>query len=230
VDRDGGMRADRDGQAQAGRPGEAGAGQDGGMLPAPDAAQAGPDAAHPDAAHPDAAQASPDAAHPAVAQAGPGAMGRPGQDGGTQILEVLSRLGAGTLASRMGITVTAASAEQVTGTMPVDGNVQPYGLLHGGASCVLAESLGSVGAALQAGPGRFAVGIEISATHHRAVAHGVVAGVATRVHGGRTTATYEIVISDDRGRRVCSARLTCLLRDQVPPGGHDPGDVAPAGE
>ena len=70
----------------------------------------------------------------------------------------------------MGITVTAASAERVTGTMPVDGNIQPYGLLHGGASCVLAESLGSVGAALQAGPGRFAVGIEISATHHRAVA------------------------------------------------------------
>ena len=153
-----------------------------------------------------------------------------GQDGGTQILEVFSRLSEGTLASRMGITVTAASAEQVTGTMPVDGNVQPYGLLHGGASCVLAESLGSLGAALQAGPGRFAAGIEISATHHRAVAHGVVTGVATRVHGGRTTATYEIAISDDRGRRVCSARLTCLLRDQVPPGGHDPGDVAPARE
>jgi len=76
----------------------------------------------------------------------------------------------------MGITVTAASAEQVTGTMPVDGNIQPYGLLHGGASCVLAESLGSLGAALQAGPGRFAVGIEISATHHRAVAEGVVTG------------------------------------------------------
>jgi uncharacterized protein (TIGR00369 family) len=129
----------------------------------------------------------------------------------------------------MGITVTAASAEQVTGTMPVDGNIQPYGLLHGGASCVLAESLGSLGAALQAGPGRFAVGIEISATHHRAVAEGVVTGVATRVHGGRTTATYEIAISDDRGRRVCSARLTCLLRDQIPPGGHDPGHVTAGG-
>ena len=116
----------------------------------------------------------------------------------------------------MGITVTAASAERVTGAMPVDGNIQPYGLLHGGASCVLAETLGSLGAALQAGPGRFAVGIEISATHHRAVTDGMVTGVATRVHGGRTAATYEIAISDDRGRRVCSARLTCLLRDQVP--------------
>ena len=153
-----------------------------------------------------------------------------GRDGAARILEGFARLSEGTLASRIGITVTAASAEQVTGTMPVDGNIQPYGLLHGGASCVLAESLGSLGAALQAGPGRFAVGIEISATHHRAVAHGVVTGVATRVHGGRTTATYEIAISDDQGRRVCSARLTCLLRDQVPPGGHDPGDVTATGE
>ena len=153
-----------------------------------------------------------------------------GQDGPAQILETFARLSEGTLSGRMGIIVTAASAEQVIGTMPVDGNIQPYGLLHGGASCVLAESLGSLGAALQAGPGRFAIGIEISATHHRAVAHGVVTGVATRVHGGRTTATYEIAIRDDRGRRVCSARLTCLLRDQVPPGGHDPGDVTAAGE
>src|ERR1700683_4181858 len=101
-----------------------------------------------------------------------------------------------TLASRMGIEITEASAERVAGTMPVDGNVQPYGLLHGGASCVLAETLGSLGAALHAGSGRFAVGIEISATHHRAVSGGVVTGVATRVHGGRTTATYEIAISD----------------------------------
>ena len=152
------------------------------------------------------------------------------QDTGTQIIEVFARLSEGTLASRMGITVTAASAERVTGTMPVEGNIQPYGLLHGGASCVLAESLGSLGAALHAGAGRFAVGIEISATHHRAATAGLVTGVATRVHGGRTTATYEIAISDDRGRRICSARLTCLLRDQVPPGGHDPGDLTAAGE
>jgi 1,4-dihydroxy-2-naphthoyl-CoA hydrolase len=160
-----------------------------------------------------------------------GSVARTGGAGadGAEILKGFARLSEGTLPSRMGITVTAASPEQVTGTMPVDGNIQPYGLLHGGASCVLAESLGSLGAALQAGPGRFALGIEISATHHRAVAEGIVTGVATRVHGGRTTATYEIAISDDRGRRVCSARLTCLLRDQIPPGGHDPGHVTAAG-
>ncbi|MFI6510675.1 MULTISPECIES: hotdog fold thioesterase [Streptosporangium] len=118
-----------------------------------------------------------------------------------------------TLVDRMGIEITEASPERVVGTMPVEGNIQPYGLLHGGASCVLAETLGSTGAALHAGPGRIAVGVEISATHHRSATSGLVTGVATRVHGGRTLATYEIEITDDRGRRVCSSRLTCMLRD-----------------
>ena len=144
------------------------------------------------------ARAAQDLAGQGGAQAGQDSADPAGLDSAADILGGFARLSEGTLPGRMGITVTAASADQVTGTMPVDGNIQPYGLLHGGASCVLAESLGSLGAALQAGPGRFAVGIEISATHHRAVAEGVVTGVATRVHGGRTTATYEIAISDDR--------------------------------
>ena len=126
-----------------------------------------------------------------------------------------------TLAHRMGIKITAASAEQVTGTMPVAGNTQPYGLLHGGASCVLAETLGSTAAALHAGRDKFVVGIEINATHHRAASSGIVTGVATRAHAGRTLATYEIVISDERDRRICTARLSCLLRDAVP--GSDTG-------
>jgi uncharacterized protein (TIGR00369 family) len=124
-----------------------------------------------------------------------------------------------TLARRMGITITEASAQRVVGIMPVEGNTQPYGLLHGGASCVLAETLGSTGAALHAGRDRFTVGIEINATHHRAAAAGQVTGVATQVHAGRTLATYDIVITDDHGRRVCTARLSCLLRDAVPGGG-----------
>jgi 1,4-dihydroxy-2-naphthoyl-CoA hydrolase len=163
-------------------------------------------------------------------RSGQGGAAQAGPDGGGQVIEGFARLSEGTLPGRMGITVSAARAEQVVGSMPVDGNIQPYGLLHGGASCVLAETLGSLGAALHAGPGRFAVGIEISATHHRAVTSGVVTGVATRVHGGLTTASYEIAISDGQGRRVCSARLTCLLRDQVPAGGHDPGDITARGE
>ncbi|GII90410.1 hotdog fold thioesterase [Sinosporangium siamense] len=120
---------------------------------------------------------------------------------------------AGNLAARLGIEITELTAERVVGRMPVEGNTQPYGLLHGGASAALAETLGSVGAALHAGPGRIAVGIELNATHHRSVSTGHVTGVATRLHGGRTVATYDIEITDDRGRRVCTSRLTCVLKD-----------------
>jgi 1,4-dihydroxy-2-naphthoyl-CoA hydrolase len=119
----------------------------------------------------------------------------------------------GSLLERMGIELVEASAERVVGRMPVAGNTQPYGLLHGGASCVLAESLGSVGSAIHAGEGRIAVGVDINATHHRAMTSGYVVGVATPVHRGRSSATYEIVISDEQDRRVCTARLTCMLRD-----------------
>jgi 1,4-dihydroxy-2-naphthoyl-CoA hydrolase len=119
----------------------------------------------------------------------------------------------GHLPERMGIKFVEATPERVVATMPVKGNTQPYGLLHGGASCVLAESLGSIGAALHAGEGRQAVGVDINATHHRAVTEGIVTGVATPVHRGRSSATYEIVISDEQGRRVCTSRLTCMLRD-----------------
>ena len=122
----------------------------------------------------------------------------------------------GTLAERMGITLLEASPERVVGTMPVAGNTQPYGLLHGGASCVLAETLGSVGASLYAGrTGGIALGIEINATHHRSARSGVVTGVARPLHLGRTTATYEIVITDQAGRRTCTARLTCLLSNRA---------------
>ena len=126
-------------------------------------------------------------------------------------------LGPGALDQKMGIEVTEASADRVVGTMPVAGNTQPYGLLHGGASVVLAETLGSIASMLHAGPGRIAVGIEINATHHRAATEGTVTGVATPVHRGGTLATYEITITDGARRPVCTSRLTCLLRD-APPG------------
>lgn len=133
-----------------------------------------------------------------------------------QIMATFNTQGNETLPGRMGIRIIEASPKRVVGTMPVEGNTQPYGILHGGASCVLAESLGSLGAALQAGPGRITVGIEVNATHHRSVRSGLVTGVATLAHGGRTMATYDIVISDEDGRRVCTARLSCLHRDAVP--------------
>jgi uncharacterized protein (TIGR00369 family) len=100
--------------------------------------------------------------------------------------------------------------------MPVEGNTQPYGLLHGGASAALAETLGSIGSMLHAGSSKIAVGVDLNCTHHRGVRSGLVTGVATPLHRGRSTATYEIVISDEDGRRVCTARLTCLLRDVTP--------------
>jgi 1,4-dihydroxy-2-naphthoyl-CoA hydrolase len=131
---------------------------------------------------------------------------------GVEMPTWLRDLSAGTLAERMGIVFTEIAAKRLVARMPVEGNTQPYGLLHGGASAVLAETLGSIGAQLSAGPGAQALGIELSCTHHRAVRNGYVTGVAAPIHVGRTVATYEIVITDDGGRRVCTSRLTCLLR------------------
>lgn len=124
---------------------------------------------------------------------------------------------AGHLGNRMGVQISEASADRVVGTMPVEGNTQPYGLLHGGASAVLAETIGSVGAMLHGGSSKIAVGVDLNCTHHRGVRSGLVTGVATPVHRGRTSATYEIAITGEDGKRVCSARLTCILKD-VPQG------------
>ncbi|MFI1656810.1 PaaI family thioesterase [Streptomyces sp. NPDC020472] len=123
---------------------------------------------------------------------------------------------AGHLGNRMGVQIVEASAEKVVGTMPVEGNTQPYGLLHGGASAVLAETLGSIGSMLHGGASKIAVGVDLNCTHHRGARSGLVTGVATPVHRGRSTATYEIVITDEQDKRVCSARLTCLLREINP--------------
>jgi 1,4-dihydroxy-2-naphthoyl-CoA hydrolase len=150
-------------------------------------------------------------------------------DSAQRIRAAFDQAGEDALVTRMGIKIIEASPRRVVGTMPVKGNTQPYGLLHGGASCVLAETLGSLGSALHAGPDRVTVGIEISASHHRGAAQGEVTGVATLLHGGRTLTTYEIVISDELGRRICTARLSCLIRDAVPGAAPPPGGAGPAG-
>ncbi|MFE0628069.1 PaaI family thioesterase [Streptomyces sp. NPDC058864] len=139
-------------------------------------------------------------------------------------VDLVALFSAGDLGSRMGVEIVEATAERVVGTMPVEGNTQPYGLLHGGASAVLAETIGSIGAMLHGGPGKIAVGVDLNCTHHRGLRSGRVTGVATPVHRGRSSATYEIVISDEQDRRVCSARLTCALRPATPA---TPGTVAP---
>ncbi|MEU6250343.1 hotdog fold thioesterase [Glycomyces sp. NPDC047010] len=120
---------------------------------------------------------------------------------------------AGELGARMGIDILEAAPERVVASMGVEGNRQPYGLLHGGASAVLAETLGSIGSMLHAGPGKIAVGVDLNVTHHRAVRSGTVTGVAVPIHRGRSTATYEIVVSDEDDRRICTGRLTCMIRD-----------------
>ncbi len=117
----------------------------------------------------------------------------------------------GTLIQRMHMEILEVSAERTTATMPVLGNTQPAGLLHGGASVALAETVGSLAAAQHAGTGGSVVGIEISASHHRAVRAGHVTAVARAIRLGRTLATYEIVITDDSERLVCTARLTCMI-------------------
>ena len=123
----------------------------------------------------------------------------------------------GALNEKLGVRLLEMTAERLVGTMPVEGNTQPYGLLHGGASVVLAETLGSIGAALHAGQDRIVVGTDINATHHRAARGGLVTGVATPITVGNTLSAWEIVVTDEDGKRVCTSRLTCLVR-QAPPG------------
>jgi 1,4-dihydroxy-2-naphthoyl-CoA hydrolase len=122
------------------------------------------------------------------------------------------------LQERMGIELVELGLDAVVGRMPVTGNRQPFGLLHGGANAVLAETLGSVLSALHAMPERFPVGLELACTHHRAATEGHVTATARLIHLGRSTSTSEIVIVDEQDRRTCTARLTCLHRDTRPRG------------
>jgi len=131
-------------------------------------------------------------------------------------LQAMLDMNPNSLLHRMGIEVLEGSPERVVARMPVEGNTQPYGLLHGGASVVLAETLGSIGSALHAGPRRIAVGLDINATHHRAARSGWVTGTATALSLGNTLASYEVVVTDDQDKRICTCRITCLLRDAAP--------------
>jgi uncharacterized protein (TIGR00369 family) len=113
----------------------------------------------------------------------------------------------------MGIEFIELSAEFSVARMPVEGNTQVVGLLHGGAHVVLGESLGSISSAIHAGPGKYVVGIEINATHSRSITEGWVTGTCTALVLGRTLATHEIVMRDDQGRRLSTVRMTNMVRD-----------------
>jgi 1,4-dihydroxy-2-naphthoyl-CoA hydrolase len=121
--------------------------------------------------------------------------------------------GMGALAEKMGLEFLEFSVERSVARMPVEGNTQPVGLLHGGAYVVLGESLGSMMANLHAGPGRLAVGVDINATHTRSATSGWVTGVCEALHLGRSVTVHEIVVSDDQGNRCSTVRITNMIRD-----------------
>ena len=130
------------------------------------------------------------------------------------LLEIIERTNGGELSVKMGVEFLELSATCSVARMPVEGNTQVLGLLHGGAHVVLAESLGSISSAIHAGPGRYAVGIEINATHSRSITSGWVTGTCTAISLGRNLATHEIVMTDDEGRRLSTVRMTNFLRDR----------------
>lgn len=136
---------------------------------------------------------------------------------GTPSLEALNALSRGTAMEPLGIAFTEIGSDYLRATMPVDARTkQPYGLLHGGASVLLAETLGSTAGNLCVPEDRICVGIEINANHLRGVRDGVVTGTARPLHVGRATHVWEIRIEDARGRLACISRLTLAVVERPP--------------
>lgn len=131
----------------------------------------------------------------------------------TITVEQLTPLSKDTMGDHLGIEFTEIGVDFLKGRMPVDRRTrQPYGLLHGGASVALAETLGSVGAAFVVDRGQYnAVGLEINANHLRGVREGFVTGIARPLHLGKTTQVWEIRIHDEREKLVCVSRLTVAI-------------------
>ena len=122
--------------------------------------------------------------------------------------------GLGTMSDHMGIVFSELTAERAVASFPVERNTQPAGLVHGGAYVALAETLGSMAANLFGGPDRMAVGLDINATHTRGARSGRVTGTCTAIHLGRTITVHEVVMTDDAGRRLSTARITNMLLDR----------------
>jgi 1,4-dihydroxy-2-naphthoyl-CoA hydrolase len=127
-------------------------------------------------------------------------------------LERLNATSIDTLTAHLGILYTEISDNSITGTMPVDSRtIQPYGLLHGGASVVLAETLGSVAGNLCVADDKICVGLEINANHLRAVKSGIVTGTAKALHLGATTQIWSVEIKNAKNKLVCISRLTLAV-------------------
>jgi 1,4-dihydroxy-2-naphthoyl-CoA hydrolase len=143
----------------------------------------------------------------------------------TDITAEVRSFGMGALSERMGIEIVSATIDSkglatISATMPVEGNTQPYGLLHGGASAVLAETVGSIASAITAhrrlGQGAIVVGIDLNCTHHKSARDGIVTGVAHMISVGNTMLSSEIVITNSEGERICTSRLTAMARKPRP--------------
>ncbi len=131
-----------------------------------------------------------------------------------QVLASMQRMSLGALADKMGIELVELSAERAVATMPVEGNTQPIGLVHGGAYVVLGESLGSTAANVHAHPNGYAVGIEINATHHKSATSGIVTGTCTAIKLGKTLTSHEIKVTDESGDLLSTIRITNLIRQK----------------
>jgi uncharacterized protein (TIGR00369 family) len=131
-----------------------------------------------------------------------------------EALAVLQRMSLGPLAEKMGIELVELSAQRSVATMPVAGNTQPIGLVHGGAYVVLGESLGSTSANVHAHPNGYAVGIEINATHHKSATSGIVTGTCTAIKLGKTLTSHEIKVTDEAGELLSTIRITNLIREK----------------
>lgn len=122
----------------------------------------------------------------------------------------------GTLIQMLGLEFLESGPDQVVARIPVEGNTQPYGLLHGGATAALCETVASFGTALAAGPGKLVMGIELNVNHLRAVRDGHVTATGIPLHVGKTTAVWDMKVHDDEGRLVAVSRLTLAIRDASP--------------
>lgn len=141
-------------------------------------------------------------------------MGQEIREHNADAIAQLGGRGLGALAESMGIRLVELTAERAVATMPVDGNTQPLGVVHGGAYVVLAETLGSMAANVSVYPEKVAVGIEVNASHSRSAKAGIVTGTCRAISLGKSLTVHEIAITDEEGRRLSTVRITNFIMER----------------
>lgn len=133
-----------------------------------------------------------------------------------QALATAREFGRGTLLERLQLEWVEVGLDRIVARIPVAGNTQPYGILHGGATAALCETVGSVGTSIHVGLDRRPLGIQLSVNHLRSVREGGVTATGVPVHIGRSTAVWDVRVEDDEERLVAVGRLTLAIRDAAP--------------